>query len=788
MKNIRAFLLLISVLVAATPTFGASVRTSDIARRDAENQIRSLLEPILEKYCQMDPAGLSSCKLMSVQASVDLATPERLAPGFDDIDPEAMTKVEPTSAAIKLLIDEKIGPVSRGKLIDLLQQHLDTLDYPVKIETKIASFPQPFAAAGKVAAIREKITREFSAKLEDLIQRFCPGRCMVADFNLQTELVNPEETQYGPSGEFVEEQGTAVRIRNIAATLLTDLSMAAEEQANLLEMARLKTNHLKNVTISARMMRFPKKLVESEAGNYGQGTDGDLAADGRPGSGRGMGRWLSQETKNQTDSTQRSNTEANNQTTSTNNSQNNNERHENYQRIERIERVENGDAVQAELQKFKVYGLGIAGTIIAFLVLISALSFRKSGSNSVHTLLSGAAPAASGHSTARAAEGAESSAHENTSAQLVAKRYEVERLLEELTAIFAQQPRVAKTVFTRLLTEEGIEVTAHYLHLFGEMVLLDLLRDPSLQTDMNGLMEFYAKNPIQMTDDDKLELLQRLHHRTVAAKLVVMGNRSSNLFDFLADMDGTQVFELIRNESLTVQAITCTQCDPQKRAKVYQLFDETHRMKLLGELSRIDYLPKDYIFNVAGTLKRKRRDNPRLNTEALPGSEVLVSLLERTGETMQREVLRNLELSQPDGARVVKAKLVSVDTLRYLRDGQLLEVVLSLKHDELLQFLKGAPGEIRGAIYAKSPKDLVAELEEELEQIPSTNRESYHAVERKILNRIKVMANDGVINLFETNDRMFNDPVPAAQGAQTSATSDTADSTKVTPIRRAAGW
>src|SRR5207302_1289470 len=162
---------------------------------------------------------------------------------------------------------------------------------------------------------------------------------------------------------------------------------------------------------------------------------------------------------------------------------------------------------------------------------------------------------------------------------------------------------------------------------------------------------FYARNPVEVSEEDALELLKSLHQRTVAGKLAVLGSRSSNNFEFLAEMDGLQILEMIKNETLTVKAVVLTQCDPQKRAT---------------------------------------------------------------------------------------------------RDAQLLEVVLSLKHDELLQFLRGTANEIRGAIFAKSPKELAAELEEELAQIPVPNREAYQTIERKILNRMKIMAGEGIINLIET--------------------------------------
>jgi flagellar motor switch protein FliG len=443
-------------------------------------------------------------------------------------------------------------------------------------------------------------------------------------------------------------------------------------------------------------------------------------------------------------------------TNSTNTNSSNDTKKERFEHYEKIERVENGDAVHAELQNFKLYALIFGCSILSLLIFIAIASMRQRHALITHTPNQGASSAANKAAASRDEMGSASEGS-NDAQSVLSRRLEIQRLTDDLVQVFSQHPRVAKHVFTRVITEDGIEVTALYLHIFGESIVIDMLRDPSLQGDMNELMEYYARTTIDMKDVERLELLRKLHQRTVSGKLAVIGNRSSNLFDFLAEMDATQILEMIRNESVTVKAIILTQCDAQKRSMIYGHLDEEIRMKLLAELSRIDYLPRDYIFNVANALKRKRRENPRLNTEALPGSEVLVSLLERTGTGLQRDVMKNLESSSPDSARNVKGKLVSVETLRYLRDGQLLEVVLSLRHDELIQFLKAAPPAVRDAIFAKSPRELAIELEDEVANAPQVNRETYFAIERKILNRMKLMANDGLINLVETNERMFSD-------------------------------
>ncbi len=776
----------------AAPRIGARVTANDVAdsiRRTAETQIRNLIEPLLDKYCREE------CKLMTVQASVDTTTPDQIAPGFDDVDPKNINALAPSNARVRILIDEKVGPVSRAKLLELVQQYTDTLDFPVRIETQLTHFPQPVGSASKIAELRERLTKQFKNTLEELFKQFCPEQCMLADYDLQTELVNTEEAQYGSAGEFVEDGGVALRVKNISATVLVDEDLSQQERANVIEMAKLKTNFLKNVTLTAKSMKFPRPTQYAQAiRTY------EAEATGVP-AGPGSARSIASENKSSSQSSSQSSLQSSSQSSESRNSENtqlnkltsnttNNEmnaKQERFERFEKIERVENGDAVQAELKQFKVWGLIFFCTLLSIMLMIAIAGFRsKQNASSVHRVIQNLASDPTSSAGAAATTASDSAPTSDERGAMLARRYEIERLREELMEVFAQHPRVAKHVFTRILTEEGVETTSQYIHIFGEVVVMDMLRDPSLQSDMNGLMEFHAKNPVEISDEDKLDLLRRLHARTTAGKLAVMGSRSSNLFDFLAEMDGTQIMELIRNESLTVKSIVLTQCDAQKRSAIFAQMDEESRLKLLAELSRIDYLPRDFIFNVANALKRKRRDNPKLNTEALPGSDVLLTLLERTQPEMQRTVVKNLEMANPESARTIKSKLVSLDTLRHLRDGQLLEVVLSLRHDELLQFLKGAPADIKAAVFAKSPKDLVAELEEELAHVSVLSREAYQGIERKVLNRMKLMANEGLINLVETNERMLAD---AAGGV---IEAGPADVNAVAPppvnIKKVAGW
>jgi len=744
------------------------VNAIELSKKTAENQIRRIIEPVLERYCRED------CKLLNIGVQIDTKFPEQIAPGFDDVDTTGTT-IGPSSAKIKLLINDKVGPVSRAKLVELMEQYLENLDYETEIDTQLAKFPDPVESATKVVELREKISRQFKNALEELFKQFCPKQCLLGDYSLRTETVNAEEAQYGQPHEYIQDGGIALRIKELNTTILMDERLTQEDQDNIIAMARLRTNLFHNAVITGKSIRFPRPSTgDGEYIDDGY-TEGDLYGP----AGRGLRRNLLENRKSDSSSTDsRSSTATHDQKfnqSTENRSQNSTEENhrQKFERYEKIERVENGDAVQKELKVFKTWGLIFACAILGLLILLAIFSvggwsglrktkqdfsveIKKSLAGEVSQNSHSDYPSPSVANTPGFATARGDSASGSTSWPL---QLQIHQLHNELLRVFSEQPKVAKTVFTRVLTDEGIEVTAKYIQIFGETIVLEMLRDPSMHSDLNKLIEFYALNPTDIDGEEKLDLLKRLHNRTIAGKLTVYGNRSSEQFDFIANLDSTQILQLIQSESITAKALVLTQMESQKRSELFESLDEDMRARLMTELARIDHLPKAYIAQVSDQLRRKLQSQPQLNTEILPGSDILVDLLEKSKPSQQRNLIRSMGDDIGTGSdstlRVLKKKMISLDTLSYLDSHVALDVVLGLPHQELVQFLKICPTETRDAILHKSPSDLRADLIEELPHAVAPSRETYERIEQKILNRIKVMAKDGSIDLYETNSRMF---------------------------------
>ncbi len=739
----------IPLLVGSALAAGPS--TLDVKKR-GEQQVRQVLEPLVNQYCR------EQCQIIHVETEVDLAVDDLTAPGFEE---GGRATLAPAAARVKMLVDENLGSQTRNKILALFKEHLDQLDYPVQVEPRITRFPQPASSTYRVAELRARVVRDIRASIQGMLTQFCAEHCVLGDFDVQTEAVNPEDVDYASSQEYFQDGPAAIRVKGVKAVVMTDQALPPEEAAGMVEMVKLKVSPYRNSEVLAQSMRFPKNLQMMAGAQVpwaqGRSPASSDAKESREIKDQKELREARDSRETRESKELKDSTESRNQTSNQTLRQQNDSsdvRKERVEHYEKIERVENGDAVQAVLDKFKLYGIILSSIMLALLFTLVAISFRRQIFDGGKGQDGGKESGRDGKTTLATPDNL--SLTNDEKATLIGKRIEASRLHDELTAIYSEQPKVAKHVFTHVLTEEGVETTAQYLEIFGESVVMDLLRDPGLQSDLTELMDFYARNTFDINDDERLGLLKKLHHRTVTAKMQVHGSRSAVLFDFLAEMDAPQMFEMIKNESNTVKAIVLTQCDSKRRQVLFQSYDEPTQLKLMAELSRIDHLPKNYIHNVASALRRKKLENPKLNTEALPGTDVLVSFLERSSMDAQRNIIQQLmATSGGEALHSLKSKLVSVETLRYLKDVVLTEIITSVKHDELVQFLKGCNDEIRNSVLNKVPRDLGDDLSEELVMAETVSREVFAVVERKVLNRIKTMANSGQINLSDVNDRIF---------------------------------
>ena len=342
-----------------------------------------------------------------------------------------------------------------------------------------------------------------------------------------------------------------------------------------------------------------------------------------------------------------------------------------------------------------------------------------------------------------------------------------EELMQDILQLFMQMPKVAKDTLKRILMDEGVEETAKLVHIFGEVIVYELLNDPALRKELLALSEFFGSSNFSFTLQQEIELLQRLRIKATAAEIRIMSSKSNEKYEFLNRMDAGQIYNLIADEKPQVQAIALTQLEQQKRMSVFDMFEGMGKVNLMAELSRADAIPKEYLFNVAQALANKVRTSPEFDTEQVRSSEILLDLMEKSDLFQQRELMRTLQAQNGETARAIKMKLVTAEILPFIKSGILIELILGLDRRDLVTFLAGTKDHIRGLMLSKAPPELAESWGEDLSNAGMVDDASYQLVELKILNRIRNFASTGVINLLQVNDVIFQERIAFSQNQGT---------------------
>jgi flagellar motor switch protein FliG len=331
----------------------------------------------------------------------------------------------------------------------------------------------------------------------------------------------------------------------------------------------------------------------------------------------------------------------------------------------------------------------------------------------------------------------------------------INELKNELVEMFLQNPKIARETFSRFLKEDGVEATARYLHIFGYMIIYELLSDPALQRELYELSEYYHNSNFKFTLEEEYDLIVRLKTRVTASEIRVLTQKSSEKFEFLQKLDADQIYNLIADEKVQLQSIVLTQLDRKRRRQVFDMYQGDEKVLLMEQLSHAEAIPKEYLYNVAKVLAKKVAVRPEFDTENIRSSDVLMDLLEKADLDEQRQLMATMQKNNADTARSLKMKLVTIEIMPFLKDGHLLELVLGIEREDLLMFLAGTKLHIRNLLLKKAPDELAGSWMEDLENIGGVDEQTYKVAEMKILGRIRSLANNGTINLLDINERIF---------------------------------
>lgn len=748
----------------------------NVEEKISDDMRRNILND-LNRYC------LEYCSILGINVfSQEVFDTGSASLGFETVTQSASgtRKFKVKSVRATILVDSRFGSAN----IEKLQQLFNKLDerYPYKVDftwSRVA-FPDTGNTAKSEAEVRSDFATQVKNQLERIVTEFCPNECKVHTVDVSVSRATVDEVQNGTASRylFARDGRGALYVRGVTAKVSLDSQM---EPARKQRIANLMREHLLPfgaVTLQVREMPFPrayeeieKDLNEERKDPFGLAKlDRILKMIKEHGSTREIIK--EKETNNSESSASSSESNLSKESLSESNSQ---------KTANEVNNSSSENSSTSELNKegqtfWTQRNIIIVSAAALALLLAAAIGLRfvvtgKRMQAVIHEGMQGANGAAGGAQAGGvvlagvgtpvlAAGSVVGSAASSAQREEFQRQIEIQELRDELIQIFVVSPKAAQDVFGRMLRDDGIELSSKYVAIFGEMIVFELLGDADLKKEISTLAEYIHVNLPKVTDDEKLDLLKQLKLRLTASKMRLLSSRTLDVFDFLKSKSARQIYELIVDESTRCQGIVLTQLGTEKRREIFELFDGNLKVDLLRELSSGDLVPREFLINVAEALRRKALSRPNFDGENVRGTDVLLDLLERAQLQEQRDLMADLDQTNPEASRLLRSRLVTVETLPFLRDGLLIEIFINMEPQAMAAFLAGTREHIRRLIFSKAPADLASGWAEAMDSMRAIDPDAYRLAEMQVISKIRGLASSGLINLLEVNTSLY----PKADG------------------------
>jgi len=699
--------------------------------QQTETSIRSKLSPLLSQYCG------AACLIINVETDIKEKIPEVDDLGFESLS-EGKKKYDyyVERVTVHVQIDRRVTQTNREKLTLILNNHIKDFGVATRINWVLVELPKIGQSASVAQMMRVQVRRQVEDAVNEVIDKYCPDQCILSDIKVGGQLITPDEAEALDPAEVIssESDHTVMKLDQVQINLSLDSALPEGVRENIVSLMRAKTRFVRPVQFRVRTVEFPESWEDKKKRESAESQD--------PYGLEKLRRMLTmfRELAGTKEIISKSESrDSLNQTNASEFSSSSRER----------------DSEHSESSSWVWYALLFL--VVAGIVTIAIFRFSQARSDARMMLQTAHQEGERGSDEENDGEGGSGGKSSGEKVALdIKNQLEYKDLKDELIDIFVNSPKVAKETFGRLLQEDGVEETAKYVYIFGKIIIFELLSDSSMQRSLYELSEYYHKSNIELDLQDKIKLLEKLKMKVTANEIRVLATQTIDQFDFIEKLDATQVFDLVKDEDPQVQSIVLTQVGQKKRKIIFEMFEGKSKIKLMNELCKADAIPREYLYNVAMALSKKVLSKPEFDTQSLRSSDIILELLEKASLQEQKLLMKNLMETNTEAARAIKVKLITIETLPYLKGGHLLELVLGLESDDLMNFLAGSPEHIRGLLLSNAPEELAESWSEDLENVAGVEENSYRLVEIKILGKVRQLAANGAINLLEINELIFS--------------------------------
>ena len=215
----------------------------------------------------------------------------------------------------------------------------------------------------------------------------------------------------------------------------------------------------------------------------------------------------------------------------------------------------------------------------------------------------------------------------------------------------------------------------------------------------------------------------------------------------IAEMEGRQIFNLIKHEQPQTISFLLSYLDSAKSAEVFSLLSPDLREEVVERLGTIESTSLELVGKIAKSLGRHYDTKVRPAFHRSGGVRAVADLLNQLDKDMSKNLLARLEERNATLGSAIRKKLFSFEDLNRLQPPDLQRVLREVDSSNLAVSMKSASEVLRDKIYGAISKRAAESLKEELEMLGPVRLKDVEVAQDAIIQVVRRLEEEGQISL-----------------------------------------
>lgn len=222
----------------------------------------------------------------------------------------------------------------------------------------------------------------------------------------------------------------------------------------------------------------------------------------------------------------------------------------------------------------------------------------------------------------------------------------------------------------------------------------------------------------------------------------------------ISEMEGRQIFNLIKNEQPQTISFVLSYLDGPKAAEIFTMLPPDLREDVIERLGTIESTSLDLVAKIVRNLGKHFDTKVRPTFHHSGGIRAVASLLNGIDKEMSKGLLARLEERNAQLGSAIRKKMFSFEDLLRFQPADLQRVLREVDSSDLSVAMKSASEPLREKIYGAISKRAAESLRDEIAMLGPVRLRDVENAQESIIQVVRRLEEEGSISLDTSDDAL----------------------------------